>query len=192
MIIMDKKKIALVAGIIIAVVAFRLFFNEMKWFNLFPIAAIGILVGSTFKDKRTPFLLLLGAMILTDVCFTLFVPFMAATIGLPMFFKYGAVLLVVLLGTKLNPSKYTKAIGFTIGGTLLFWVVSNFGVWAGGIYGYSVAGLIECYTMAIPFYQAEGSQLFLNAFTSNIAFSVVAFAIYNSSFVVKRVQLAKA
>ncbi len=188
---MDKKKIAVIAGLILAVVACRLFFNEMKWFNLFPIAALGILVGSTFKNKLTPYIVLLGAMILTDISFAIFMPAMTPTEVLPTVLKYVAVLLVVLMGTKLDPTKWTKAIGFTIGGTLIFWIVSNLGVWAGGYYGYSFAGLIECYTMAIPFYQVEGSQLFVNAFSSNIVFGALAFGVYNLSFS-KRKSLATA
>lgn len=33
-----------------------------------------------------------------------------------------------------------------------FFVISNFGVWAGGYYGYSLAGLVACYLEAIPFW----------------------------------------
>lgn len=187
---MNKKKIAVAGGLILAVVVLRLLFNEMRWFNLFPIAALGILVGSTFKNKLTPFIILIGAMVLTDIAFAVLVPKMAPSSGLPLIIKYIAVALVVLLGTKLDPSKWTKAMGFTIGGTLIFWIVSNFGSFI-GYYEFSMAGLIECYLLAIPFYQAEGSQLFVNAFTSNIAFSAIAFAIYNFSFI-RKVQLAKA
>lgn len=186
---MNKKKIAVVAGIILAVVAMRLLFNEMKWFNLFPIAALGIFIGSSFKNKTTPFLILLGAMIFTDVAFTIFVPEMAPIMGVSMLIKYAAVLLVVLMGTKLDPSKWTKALGFTIGGTLLFWLVSNFGSFL-AYYDFSLTGLVECYLLAIPFYQAEGSQLFVNAFTANIAFGAIAFAVYNYASVGKA-QLAK-
>ena len=31
-------------------------------------------------------------------------------------------------------------------------LISNFGVWLGGSYGYSYKGLIDCYYMAIPFF----------------------------------------
>ncbi len=33
-----------------------------------------------------------------------------------------------------------------------FFLISNFGVWAGGYYGYSVEGLVTCYLEAIPFW----------------------------------------
>ena len=34
----------------------------------------------------------------------------------------------------------------------IFYIISNFGVWLNGAYGYSFEGLIECYFMAIPFF----------------------------------------
>lgn len=33
-----------------------------------------------------------------------------------------------------------------------FFAISNFGVWAGGYYGYTVEGLMTCYVAAIPFW----------------------------------------
>ena len=41
-----------------------------------------------------------------------------------------------------------------LGSAVLFFVVSNFGIWAlGAIYPKSWAGLVECYVMAIPFFR---------------------------------------
>jgi hypothetical protein len=34
----------------------------------------------------------------------------------------------------------------------VFFLISNFGVWAGGYYGYTLAGLVACYVAAIPFW----------------------------------------
>jgi hypothetical protein len=33
-----------------------------------------------------------------------------------------------------------------------FFVISNFGVWVGGYYGYTLDGLVACYIAAIPFW----------------------------------------
>jgi hypothetical protein len=33
-----------------------------------------------------------------------------------------------------------------------FFLISNFGVWAGGYYGYTLEGLVTCYVVAIPFW----------------------------------------
>jgi hypothetical protein len=43
----------------------------------------------------------------------------------------------------------------TLSASLLFFLISNFGSWLGQAlpYGYSFAGLVDCYTAAIPFYR---------------------------------------
>ena len=47
----------------------------------------------------------------------------------------------------------------------LFYIITNFAVWTGGWYGYSLQGLITCYVMAIPF--------FINTLLSTIMFAAL-------------------
>jgi hypothetical protein len=51
---------------------------------------------------------------------------------------------------------FAKNIKFRICGALFgaftFFVVTNFGVWASGMYGYTYEGIIKCYIMAVPFF----------------------------------------
>jgi hypothetical protein len=60
-----------------------------------------------------------------------------------------------------SPCKIAAA---TLVASLLFFLVSNFGSWLGQAlpYGYSISGLIDCYTAAIPFYRGTlaGDLLF--------------------------------
>ena len=37
-------------------------------------------------------------------------------------------------------------------GALIFFIVTNFGVWSLGYYGYSFENFITCYTLALPFF----------------------------------------
>ena len=37
-------------------------------------------------------------------------------------------------------------------GACIFFIVTNFGVWSIGTYGYTINGLVTCYTLAIPFF----------------------------------------
>ena len=46
---------------------------------------------------------------------------------------------------------YTRIIG-VLSSSLVFYIISNFGVWSLGSYGYSLDGLLICYIAAIPFY----------------------------------------
>ena len=58
------------------------------------------------------------------------------------------------LGFVLRRNRSWAAIGGTgLGAGALFFLVSNFGVWAGGEYGYSLAGLLNCYAAAVPFFR---------------------------------------
>ncbi len=184
---MNRKKITLVAGIILASVALRLVFNEMKWFNLVPIAALGIFSGSILKNRTMAYLIPFGAMFFTDIFFELFTD-TPGFYSWAQVFSYGAILFITLMGSGLNPRKGLNILGYTIGGSLTFFVLSNFGTWAEGLlYPQTFAGLIDCYAMALPFYKSEmATQLFVNAFGADILFSVIAFGIYNLSFSSKK------
>lgn len=190
---MNKKKIALVAGIIMLTVILRLLFAQLQWFHLVPVAALGLFSGSILKNKVWAYLIPFGALFITDIFFEFF----TSTPGFYSFsqiFTYGGLLLITLLGTRLHPSKGLSVLGYTIGGSLIFFIVSNFGVWTEGLmYPMTLSGLTECYTMAIPFYKSEfATKLFINAFGADLMFSIVAFTLYNFSFERKKeLQTAK-
>ena len=180
---MNKKKIALVAGIILITVVLRLLFAQLQWFHLVPVAALGLFSGSILKNKVWAYVIPFGALFITDIFFEFF----TSTPGFYSFaqlFTYGGLLLVTLLGTRLNPSKGLSVLGYTIGGSLIFFIVSNFGVWTEGLlYPMTLGGLTECYAMAIPFYKSEfATKLFINAFGADLMFSIIAFALHNFSF----------
>jgi hypothetical protein len=48
-----------------------------------------------------------------------------------------------------------SALGLGIGSTLLFYFVTNFGVWLEGWYPQTTAGLIDCYIKALPFLERQ-------------------------------------
>ena len=48
----------------------------------------------------------------------------------------------------------TRLIGGSLAASVLFFLVSNFGVWLNSVtYPKTIAGLLGCYEMAIPFFQ---------------------------------------
>lgn len=49
-------------------------------------------------------------------------------------------------------SRYTSTILLPVMSSLVFFLVSNFGVFASGGYTYTLEGLLACYTLALPFY----------------------------------------
>ena len=85
---------------------------------------------------------------------------------------YGAFILITLLGmgllTKVNPGRF---LGASIGAAVIFFIVTNFGVWISSVtFPKTWAGLIACYTAAIPF--------FWNTLMGNLAFGAVIFGVY--------------
>lgn len=66
-------------------------------------------------------------------------------------FTWGSVV-VIGLGSKYFISSIFTRISGALLGACLFFIITNFGVWSMGPYGYTVEGLFMCYTLAIPFF----------------------------------------
>ena len=71
---------------------------------------------------------------------------------------------ILWLGTTLSEKTSTWRVGLSaIAGSVSFFVVSNFAVWAAwNMYPKTLAGLMTCYTAALPFFRRgfEGDMLF--------------------------------
>ena len=106
--------------------------------NVAPITGIALFAGHSFGDKRIAFLLPLLCMFVSDI----FLGFHAI-----MPFVYFSFICISHIG--INSKKITN--GTIFGSSLLFFLVTNFGVWLTG-YPYTLAGLVSCYTLAIPFF----------------------------------------
>ena len=68
-----------------------------------------------------------------------------------VFFTWGSVILIGIISKFFLKSIFSRLSGALMG-AVIFFLFSNLGVWINGIYGYSLDGLILCYTMAIPFF----------------------------------------
>ena len=67
------------------------------------------------------------------------------------FFTWGSVLLIGLISNYFSKTLLKRLSGALLG-AVIFFVITNFGVWVSGIYGYTLNGIISCYTLAIPFF----------------------------------------
>jgi hypothetical protein len=122
--------------------------------NFVPIAAIGLFSGAVIKDKRSlAFLIPLLGMFLGDVYFQFFtnVPGFYSLSG--QLFNYGAVIAATALGTGMKQPKIATTLAYLFGASTAFFLVSNFGYFAGGWNGYTFAGLIKTYVDGIPFFK---------------------------------------
>jgi hypothetical protein len=66
-------------------------------------------------------------------------------------FTWGSIILIGLMSNFFIANIKTRISGALIG-ALMFFLITNFGVWSLGSYGYTFEGLIVCYTLAIPFF----------------------------------------
>lgn len=113
--------------------------------NFAPIGAMA-LFGGVYLSKKYALIIPLLAMILSDF----FLGFSAST---P--FVYISFLLIGCIGLLLRKqTSVTNILLASLSGSLLFYIITNFGVWlVGNLYTHSLSGLILCYTMAIPFFR---------------------------------------
>lgn len=112
--------------------------------NFTPIAAMA-LFGGVYLNKKYAFAIPLAAMFLSDI----FLGFHPA-----MPYVYGSFILTGAIGLWLKNHKSAKnIICASLISSILFFLITNFGVWAGGWYPKTLNGLLESYIMGIPFFK---------------------------------------
>jgi hypothetical protein len=158
---MKSLRFVSLAAIIAAAAASRLLPHPP---NFTPIAAIALFGGATFADKRAAFLVPLLAMAASDAFLGGF------SVG--TLWVYGAFAAIVciglLVGDSRNPIRIAVA---SVTGAILFFVVTNFGVWVvGGLYPRTPAGLEACFVAAIPFFR--------NTLLSDLLYTLILFGIW--------------
>ena len=93
-------------------------------------------------------------------------------------FTYGAFALIVLLGMlTLKKVRIPILVASALGASVIFFIVSNFGVWFSGVmYPKDLNGLMACYAAGIPFFK--------NTLAGDLVYSAVmfgTFAIFNNA-----------
>jgi hypothetical protein len=64
---------------------------------------------------------------------------------------WGSVLVIGLMSQYFSKNINLRLVG-SLFGAFIFFLITNFGVWTSGMYSLTVNGLVECYTLAIPFF----------------------------------------
>ncbi len=115
--------------------------------NFAPIAAIGLFSGCYLR-RRFAFILPLAAMLISDI----FIGFYSWQVMVSVYLSFA---LVGLIGIWLKDHKsFTTVAGGTLLGSVIFFLVTNFAVWAfWPMYPHTWAGLVACYAAAIPFFK---------------------------------------
>jgi hypothetical protein len=135
--------------------------------NLAPVGAIA-LFGGAILPRRLGWWLPLAIMIVSDY----FIGFYDGIV-----FTWVGFLLVAFFGMSLRNQNNWFRIPFgALGGAVIFFIISNFGVWLqGNIYPLTIAGLIQCYEMALPFFRNTFFGDFLYGW---LLFGAYAFALH--------------
>ena len=112
--------------------------------NFTPILAVGIFSGFYFKNFILSFFIVVFSMFLGDI----YLGFHNT-----MFFTYTSLSIAVLIGIFIKHFK-TKEILFSgLVSSVCFFLITNFGVWLmSNMYVKNFEGLLQSYTMAIPFF----------------------------------------
>jgi hypothetical protein len=182
----QNNKLILSASILIVFAAFTRLFPHYP--NFTALGAMAIFGGSVIKDKKIGFLLPLCALLLSDVCLQLFTS-VKGFYGIEQIFVYTAFMVITGLATFIRKTNITNIALAAIWSGLIFFLVSNFGVWLiSSVYPKTLAGLGACYWIAIPFYNGEITGSFLlNSIVGNLFFSGVLFGAYA---IIKRAVVA--
>jgi hypothetical protein len=131
--------------------------------NVAPITALA-LFGGVYLDKKHTFIVPIAAMLIADY-------FLGFYDGIA--WVYAGFILTGFVGLWLRTHRSVVATaGATLAGSVIFFLLSNFGTWLSGLVGYprTAAGLLECYTAAIPFFR--------NSLAGDVAYVALLFGAY--------------
>ena len=120
--------------------------------NFVPITAIAIFAGVKLNNIKIAYAIPISIMLISD----LFIGFYSISL-----FVYLAFILIITYSSFIK--KYS--IKNIILSSVIFFIITNFGVWLMGGYPKNIEGLILCYTMAIPF--------FTNSLMADLFFSAI-------------------
>ncbi|MFA5047579.1 MAG: DUF6580 family putative transport protein [Patescibacteria group bacterium] len=149
--------------------------------NFVPVSAIALCAG-VYLGKKWALILPLVGLFVSD----LFLGFYSWPI---MFSVYGSFALIGIMSWWLKKHKnITNIAAASLGSAVLFFVVTNFSVWAfSPWYEKSLVGLMYCFELALPFFR--------NTLAGDLFYVAVFFAIFelalNHGRVLKALRISK-
>jgi len=158
-------------GISLISILFRTVFSSFfgQFPNFTPIGALALFSGALLWNRKWMFVFPIGAMLISDTIKEITAP---GTGFYPdMVFVYGSFFAIIAIGLLIrNTKKPLNIIGASLAGSVLFFLVTNFGAWMTNnpssfiIYSRDFNGLMNCYNMGLPFFKFTlAGDLFFNA-----------------------------
>jgi hypothetical protein len=158
----SRQKLALALLLIALGVTARLLPHPA---NFAPITAIAIFGGAVLP-RRLGVWVPVVAMVFSDVIIGLY----------SMIWVTWSCYLIIAIVSSYWLRKPTVIRGaiLTLASSVFFFIVTNFAVWLGsGMYVHTIAGLMRCYAMAVPFFR---NTVFSDGLYTSVLFSLYAFA----------------
>jgi len=171
------KNINLQTGVLTIIILLAAFTRIMPHPpNFSPMVAIGLFGAAHFAKKWHAFFIPLVGIWISDLVINNFV-YSTSTNFIwfysGFYWQYISYVLIISIGLfifKIGIT-LTNIVSGMISSSGIFFLVSNFGVWAGGtMYPKNISGLITCYTAGIPF--------IYNTIISDVLFTTVLFGTY--------------
>ena len=132
--------------------------------NFTPVLAMGIFSGFYFKN------FILGSFV---VIFSMFVGDLFLGFHSTMFFTYTSLIIAVVLGLLIKKFKFTEILFYGVASSVCFFLVTNFGAWLTlEMYEKSLAGLLQSYILAIPFFHNTLLSTFLYLILLKLLFNL--------------------
>ena len=193
---MKLNKSILVSFILLIVVSALYRVLPTRSFAFAPQIAMAIFGGAMIKDKRLAILLPLLSIVLSDLLYELLYLNGISSIkgfyfGEGQLTNYALLVGLTLFGFLMKKKTALNILGFTVSGSFLFFITSNFFVWLGGG-GFARPktwdGLLLCYNDALAFYRDFG---LIKGFTGNFVLGDIffSFVLFGGFYLINKTML---
>jgi len=149
-----SKSVFLIVGLILVAAASRLLPHPS---NFVPVGAMALFGAAALPKRWLALVVPVLAFYLSDLVLnnTLYAAYFEGFYWGISFYTVSAIVLMVLLGMGLLRNlkfSWLRVGGAAVAATLVFFLVTNFGVWAGGmLYPKTGAGLLAAFAAGLPF-----------------------------------------
>lgn len=125
--------------------------------NFSPVAAIALFGGAYFANRSWALIVPLVGLFLSDLVLASINGGLYASWfgGTGIWLVYGCIVLTTAMGFGMRGKVGgARVLGYSLAGSVLFFLVTNFGAWLGDpMYPKNAAGLMAAYAAGIPFFQ---------------------------------------
>ena len=133
--------------------------------NFTPMLAVGIFSGFYFKQFYLSLFIVILSMFIGD----LYLGFHST-----MFFTYISLAVAVIIGLYIKHFKFTDILFSGLASSVSFFIITNFGAWLTlEMYEKNFSGLLQSYTLAIPFFHNTLISTFLYLILLKLLFDFI-------------------